>query len=307
MEDITLGFVPRERFSAAAKSLRSIFENTHLPFHLIFVDSNTPPRYRRELMSILEGRPNVDVIQTDRYLLTNQAKNLVIERNESDYLALVENDVVVHDRWLMYLLEALEEHPADVATPLILEDGEVHYDRRFASLRTVQTPDGEKIEFVKRPGDWEEQRNGERRTTTTTEVHAVLCRKEVFDTIGLLDEQLTTRREIDFFLDLYVNDIPIVFEPKSVIEFCSPPPVHRDEKAFYMMTWDDEATRRSNDRLEEKWDVVGFPRSENFARERRRWHTSHLRYRLLQFAKRVRAKSLYLRHKWKQRFKSGAE
>lgn len=304
MGEITIGFVPRERFSAAPRSLRSIFEHTHLPFHLIVVDSNTPPRYREEMMSILDGRSNVDVIRTDEYMLTNQAKNLVVETNENDYLALVENDVIVRDRWLTHLLEALEEHPADVATPLILEDGEVHYDRRIASLRRVPTPEGEKIEFVKRPGDWEEQRGGERRTTLTTEVHALLFRKEVFDAIGPFDEQLTTRREVDFFLELYERDIPIVFEPKSVIEFCSPPPVRRDEKEFYMMTWDAEAARRSNDRIEEKWELVELPRSENFARERRRWHTSHLRYRLLEFAKRVRAKSLYLRHKGMQRLES---
>lgn len=301
MEEITIGFVPRERFSAAARSLRSIFEHTHLPFHLIFVDCNTPPRYRKELMKLLEGHPSVEVVHTDQYLLANEAKNAVVERNESDYLALVENDVVVHDGWLTHLMEACEEHPADVALPLILEEGEVHFDRRVASVRTVRTPEGEKIELVKRPGNWEEERTAERRTTLTVEAHALLFKKEVFDKIGPFDERLTSRRFVDLTLRLYEHRVPIVFEPEAVVEFCSPPPVHWDERAYYMRTWDAGSARRSNEIVKDRWNIIDLPRSEGFARERRRWYTSRLRYHLLKLAKRVHGKSLHLKTVWKKR------
>lgn len=301
MEDITIGFVPRERFSAAARSLRSIFEHTHLPFHLIFVDCNTPPRYRKELMAMLEGHPSVDVVRTDRYLLANAAKNVVVERNESDYLALVENDVVVRDGWLTHLLNACEEHPADVALPLIIEEGEVHFDRRVASIRKVRTPEGEKIEFVNRPGDWEEDRTAERRTALTAEAHTLLFKKEVLDKIGPFDERLTTRRFVDLTLRMYEQNVPIVFEPKAVVEFCSPPPVHWDERDYYMQTWSAELAQRSNEVVKARWNIVDLPSSEGFARERRRWYTSHLRYHLLKFAKRVHGKSLHLKTVWKKR------
>lgn len=307
MGDVTIGFVPRERFSAAVRSLQSILENTRVPFHLIWVDCNTPLRYRQQIVSLLGGHANVEVIQTDTFKLANQAKNIVVQRNTSDYLALVENDVVVSDGWLTGLVEALENHPAGVATPLIIENGEVHYDRRIASLRAVQTPGGEKIEFIKRPGSWEEQRTAERQTTLTTEVHALLFKKEVLATIGPFDEQLTTRRAVDLTMRLYKNNIPIVFEPRSKVEFCSPPPVYRDEQAFFLMTWDEKSARWSNRRVEERWNIVDLPRSIRFARERRRWYTSHLRYRLLKLIKRVHAKSRGVKHDWKKRLQGAAD
>ena len=119
MSDITIGFVPRERFSLAAEALQRIFDHTEQPFDMIVVDCNIPPVYRQEMDQVLEGRDNVRIIQRDRYLLPNQSKNLVVAEAKGEWLCMIENDVLVQDGWLSTLIAACEEHPADVAVPLI--------------------------------------------------------------------------------------------------------------------------------------------------------------------------------------------
>ena len=78
MPSLTMGFVPRERFSLAAKSLESILEHTPKPFRLIVVDCNIPAVYRREMDAVLSRFDDVQVIRRDHYLRPNQSKNLVI-------------------------------------------------------------------------------------------------------------------------------------------------------------------------------------------------------------------------------------
>ena len=46
---VTLVVVPRERFSYAPASLESLYEHTQLPFKLVYVDGNSPPKLKRYL------------------------------------------------------------------------------------------------------------------------------------------------------------------------------------------------------------------------------------------------------------------
>src|SRR5919109_117125 len=135
MAKVTTGFVPRDRFSKAAESLQRIFDHTDIPFNLIVVDCNTPQLYRQQMEKVLKGRGNVKVIRTDRYLLTNEANNIVIQESKDDFLCIIENDIMVEKGWLSYLIAACEEHPADVAVPLIFERQsefeKVHFDDRL--------------------------------------------------------------------------------------------------------------------------------------------------------------------------------
>lgn len=297
MEKVTIGFVPRERFSAAARSLQSLIDNTHMPYHLIVVDANTPERYRRQMMRILEKHPSVDVIRTDRYLLQNEAKNLVVQRNRSEFLALVENDNLFGAGWLTHLVHACEEQPAAVASPLLIEHGRVHFDPRLGSIRTVQTSEGEKVEFVGRSLEsWAQDRFAERRLTQTVETHALLFRKIVFDKIGPFDEAVVTRREVDLIMALYRHGLPIVFEPKAVVEFLPPPPVHPDEREYFFMVWDLERARRSHQVIDQKWNLATLPTSMWFV-ERRHHMTSEMGFKAYEFGKRVRGKMAQVKRK----------
>ncbi len=86
MSTVTIGFSRREQFSLAAECLQRIFDYTYIPFNLIVVDGNTPKVYWQQMEQVLEGRSNVKILRADRYLMPNQAKNLVIQADFSRYV-----------------------------------------------------------------------------------------------------------------------------------------------------------------------------------------------------------------------------
>ena len=262
MPTVTIGFVPRERFSAAAESLQSIFDCTHIPFNLVIVDCAIPQQYRQQMEKVLQGRSNVKVIRTDRYLLPNQAKNLVIQESKDDFVCLTENDVLVGEDWLSCLIAACEEQRADVAVPLISEGGEhsgrVHFDQSLGQILPVQQADGVKLEIVPRSTPKKLDKSASRRFTELIEGHCVLFRRNVFSQIGTLDETLSVRACVDLSLALYSAKVPVVFEPKCRVTFLPPPPVQPDERDFFYFRWDIEQALNSNDRIQEKWNVVNL-------------------------------------------------
>ena len=72
---VTIIVVPRERFQFARESLDSLYENTFVPFQLIYLDNNSPNKLRQylEFQSLLQ---DFQVIRSDTYLSPNQARNL---------------------------------------------------------------------------------------------------------------------------------------------------------------------------------------------------------------------------------------
>lgn len=75
---VTIIVVPRERFQFARESLESLFENTFVPFKLIYVDNNSPRKLRQnlEFQSLLR---RFQVVRSETYLSPNQARNLGLQ------------------------------------------------------------------------------------------------------------------------------------------------------------------------------------------------------------------------------------
>jgi GT2 family glycosyltransferase len=281
MFKVVIGFTPRERFSLAAESLESIYENTDIPFHLIVVDCNIPKRYREQMDRVLKGKDNVTVIERDHYLLPNASRNLAIQATapDADYLCLIENDCLVKKGWLTALIRACEEHPADVAVPLIIEgplsSDRIHFDDRLGSLREVDTPEGKKLQILPRDVSRHHDRGTDRRTVQFMEQHCFLFRRSAFDRIDLFDEQLNQRDEIDISLRLIQDGMTVVFEPKSEIHYLVPYPPEDEETDYFFFKWDLERGEESFERLRAKWNLVEVPGDMNFIRERNRIGRMH--------------------------------
>ncbi|RPJ62139.1 MAG: glycosyltransferase [Acidobacteria bacterium] len=273
MSDLTIGFVPRDRFCKAAESLQFLYDHTRVPFNLVVVDCNIPERFRQEIERVFSGRPNVRVIRTDHYLLTHQAHNLVLGESRSEYLFLMENDNLIEEDCLARLIGACEEHPAEVAVPLIIEQQEdfrkIHFDDRLGHIDRIQTPEGVKREIVSRRVSKEHDLETERRTIGMLETHCVLYRREVFDRIGPFDESLSTRAEVDVSLALDEAEARIVFEPKAHVVYTPPPPIYPEERDYYLFKWDVERAVRNHDHLVKKWNLVQLPNSVDFVKMRR--------------------------------------
>jgi len=116
---VTIVVVPRERFSYTSRSLQSIYENTDIPFSLVYVDGGSPARIRRYLAQKARQH-NFKLIRTKRYLSPNLARNLGLQQVESKYVVFVDNDVLVSPGWLKVLVDCAEKTGAWVVSPLTL-------------------------------------------------------------------------------------------------------------------------------------------------------------------------------------------
>lgn len=261
MPRVTVGFVPRDRFSPAAECLRRLFECTQIPFQLILVDGNTPRVHWRQIERELGTRENVKIIHANHYLSSNQARNLVLRETRTEFLCIIENEVIVQDRWLSGLLAACDEHPADVALPLFLEPHgpyyRVHFNRRMGHIMQPVDENGCKVQILPGGSPCEADRTGNRRTLQLIETHCNLFRVNAIDRLGLFDESLGgAQAHVDMSLALYEHGVPIVLEPKVHVTLMPPPPIHPEERDFFLRYWNLEKAIADKQRIEDKWNLV---------------------------------------------------
>jgi GT2 family glycosyltransferase len=271
--EVTIAVVPRDRFSKSAITIRSLIAYTPKPFRLVIVDAGTPVRYRKAMERAAEGHDDVQFLRTHECLNSNAAKNFVLrEIADTEYLAFVENDNEVHEGWLEALINACEEEGAAVARPLIMERKILrtfpHFDQRFNKIEKTAEGNFGRHRILPRKRPLSSDVGSAREMTTVLETHVVLFKRWVFDRIGPFDEEINTRQEVDLALALFDADIPIVFEPKSVVKYYRPPPVNRDERDYFFDRWNPKNAVRSHEIIEERWGVVNLPPAIQFAKHR---------------------------------------
>jgi GT2 family glycosyltransferase len=273
MPDVTIGFVPRERFSFAPEALERILQCTNVPFNLVVVDCATPQIYWQPIEKILRGRENVKIIRKNRHLLPNQCRNLVLPEADGEFLCFIENDNLVQEDWISLFLESIEKHSADVVIPLLFEGRpgtrKVHFDEDLGEVRIVQTTDGEKWKVVPRPGRKENDVGGQARPQEFMETHCLFFRRRVFDRIGPFDEEINASDEVDLSLALYNAGVPAVFDPRCIVHYIPPTfPVSSDDREYFLLRWDIELANQSHKHIQRKWNLVRVPQLLGWFEER---------------------------------------
>ena len=275
MAAVTIAVMPRDRFSVSAECLQRIFDHTEIPFDLILVDCDMPDSYRQAISQVLTGRENARILRADRYLLPNECRNLAIAEARGDLVCLVENDILVSDRWLSGLMAVLEEEEAGLAVPFLIEgrpgsQSKPHFDDNLGHVEAVQTSDGPRYLIKPRRHRKEDDVDAtERRIVQFVETHCLLFRREVLAAGGLFDPRVNTSEEIDLSMALYHQDVRIAYDPRCHVHYVQPSfPVSTDDRAYFLMKWDVEHARESHRTIEEKWKLAEFPQPLGFVEER---------------------------------------
>ncbi len=275
MPTLSVVFSARERFSQAARSLETLFANCPLPFQLVVVDAGTPERYRLAMLKVLEGRPNVDILRRDEYLLPNRARNLATEKATGDLILFLENDCMIRPGCVEALLAAAADEPGGVFVPWLWEKNDRHYDS--GAIEVLPQPDGSlKIsrETVAVPLRRERQR------IHFMEHHCYLITRPALAVLGIADEELNTREAIDFSVAAWKAGIPVIIEPKAEVDFCAPPPIEKEEREYYNFRWDVPRADESHNRVASRWNIKGMPDTYGFIREQT-LRKSHLTWTLI--------------------------
>jgi GT2 family glycosyltransferase len=262
---ITIVAVPRERFNCAARSLQSIYDNSDVPFRLVYVDGRSPARVRRHLKGQAASK-GFELIRTEYYLSPNEARNLGLARVRSKYVVFIDNDVIVAPGWLGPLIQCADETGAAVVSPLNCESLPLHERIHFAGggchVR-VEEHGGRRgrhmVDTIHRQGERRSRVRDQlkREETEVAEFHCLMARTDIFERIGPFDEGLLSVREnLDFCLLVAQAGGRIYLEPASVITYLSTEPFAWSDMSYYAVRWSDAWTLASLHRLRDKWSLT---------------------------------------------------
>lgn len=262
---VTIVVVSREHFDCTCESLESIYNNTDLPFKLVYIDSGSPPKIRHYLAAQAQIR-GFHLIRTDCYLFPNQARNLGLSQINSKYVLFINNDVIVSPGWLRPLIQTAEDTGASVVGPLIcvgtehqtihLAGGEAHivleikgnwYKRRISEKRYF---DNEQVADV--------QARLQRQKCELIEFHCMLVRSDIFQQVGLLDEAILLHKweQIDFCLMVIYAGGTIYCEPTVAVTYIPKPPFILSDIAHSIPYWNEKWEFSSLNHFYQKWNLA---------------------------------------------------
>jgi len=266
--NVTIGFLPKQRFALSAKVLKQILQYTTVPFKLIIIDCNIPKRYINEMKKVVQDHPYVDFLTVETFLQPNESRNLIIKNTSTEYLCLLESDSYVSENWLHLLLNAINMYDADIAVPLLYEGPKwrnyVHFDQRLGKIHKIEHNGTTLREFrpIASLQDWNKLK--EPVFMDSLETHCVLYKTDVFEKIGLFDSLLSTREPVDHSLAIHESGATIIMEPKSKVYFQPLPRLNKDELPFYKFAWDRERAAASNEKVKARWNIQNMPDTAGF-------------------------------------------
>jgi GT2 family glycosyltransferase len=257
---VTIVVVPRERLSFIQRSLSTTFEQTSIPFNLIYVSGGLPVSVRQSLEEEARQK-NFKFIHSENYLSPNQARNLALPHITTPYVVFLDNDALVTRGWLEALLKCADETGASIVGPLYLI-GE--FDRAIVHMA------GGRLHLKEEAGNrilWDEQYLFDTSLSETTarlrrrscdymEFHCMLVRTNLFERIGRMDEQLRSlHEERDICLAALKEGGSVFIEPRSVVTYVPPPPFEWWDIPYFMLRWSDLWTVESVRRFNTKWNI----------------------------------------------------
>lgn len=277
---VTLIVTQRDRFSLTQASLASILADyAAYPFHLIYVDGNSPPAVAQYLQAQAARYPFLTLMRRERYLRSNQARNLALAfipaspageavTPAANYVVFLDNDVVVHPGWLGTLVASAEANQAAIAAPLILQ-GQPTAPNLEIHVAGIAT------KFHPRPRGkrWFEQKQlfcGAKlqavepaalqpAVVDAVEFHSLLIRLDYLDRVNLDDQFDSLASHTDLCFQVAALGGKILIEPRSQVTFLNPkhiPLFERSDLAFYRFKWNEAYTVKTFTHSLKKWKLA---------------------------------------------------
>lgn len=258
---VTIIVTERERTSLAERSLESVYADRSEPFHLIYV-MNGAPGSVGAFLDRRAGEAGFELITPPQRLWPNQARNLALPHVRTEYVAFIDNDVVVETGWLKTLVACADETGAALVGPLYLwSDGlsEPRIHMAGGTLTEVTTPQGtalhERHERLNAP--LAERAQLQRGACDFLEYHGVLARTNFIRGAGGVSEEIVCVHEhIDLALEAKRMGLPVIFEPAAAITHLAFAPYLASDLAFHRWRWNRDAAESSLSAFLRKWNIV---------------------------------------------------
>jgi GT2 family glycosyltransferase len=196
------------------------------------------------------------LLRTEHFLSPNQARNMVLPFVDTEFIAFVDYDTETAPGWLDVLEDCARRTGASIVGPAYLE-------RRGDSLR-VHMVGGETGVDANGPNRWFhegpglELANGNfaAQETGLAEFHCMLVRRDVFDELGPLDDELRSVREhSDLCLAVRKRGGTIFVEPSLTVTYAPCRRFRLRDREFWIVRWSDAWARATLERFETKWQL----------------------------------------------------
>jgi GT2 family glycosyltransferase len=201
-----------------------------------------------------------------------QSRNIAIDRADTKYLILVDNDVYVKPGCIEALHRCAEQEQAGAVTPLILRGGldseSIHVGGGDFEVRR----NGQGKTYFHHRQKWEHSLVSEveaqlmREPTKLLEDHCILARTDLLRSLGRLDERLCLMvSSAEFSFLLQKSGAKLMFEPAARAIYLWGPdvPFKLSDLPFWYLAWSEAWSRSQMNALSRRHDVeVDYGSSE---------------------------------------------
>jgi len=257
--------IARERHALTESALEYINRNTAQPYRLIYTDGQTPDW----LWQRLEQRASewgLELMRQHEPLWPQTLRNRVLDSITTDYVVLIDNDVLVSPGWLEKLIACADETNAGIVGPLYLwGDGVkpplIHMAGGYLEKTTTAAGD-----ILKQYHPYENAEYGKvvaelsRKECDNVEFHCMLIRTSVLKQMGGFDESiLNVHEHVDTCLAAKKLGWTTYIEPAAQVNFLHFAPYRLGDIAMLRWRWADASTETSIKAFCNKWHVLNHP------------------------------------------------
>ncbi|MCP9801774.1 DUF6817 domain-containing protein [Synechococcus sp. RedBA-s] len=260
-KDITIVVTPRERFSCALRSMKSLLASISSQAPVVYIDAGTPGQARENLHAIAKTH-NVTFIEAEGLSSPNHLRNLAAESIKTTAICFVDNDLLYQQGWLDYLARAADEEHADIAHPICLigefeEDRIHHAGGRFKIDHTVSPPRYRDEHLLANQSYSRHKPFLSRADSDYAEFHCLLIQSKTLCKLGFLDEDLLSLDEhIDLCMKVKQAGGKIVVEPSAVVTYTAPSqssPFWIADAPIFKERWSEHNNLHSVQRFSKTW------------------------------------------------------
>ncbi len=283
---VTLVMTVRERHRLTMRAIENVLAHTPIPHRFIFSHGELPGWLDRQVGELAEaGRLERRFFPGLTW--PNHLRRAVLPEIETDYVAFIDNDILVSPGWIERLIECADETGAGVVGPTYLwGDGEAPPRVHMAGgiLRETAVSGGKVMEEIHRhmdadPGAVREALK--RSPCDFVEYHCLMMRTAIAREPGVIDPDIVAVLEhIDASLEAKKRGGPTYLEPTAEVTYMAFAPHVLDDLGLMRHRWGEPAVESSIAAFSRKWNVVPDGRSYGGVRKyvhEMRWRHDPLR------------------------------
>lgn len=190
--------------------VKSLYEKDHTEKKILIIDNASNDG---SIDEVKKEYPDVECIMLDKNYGFCRAVNIGIEKSDTPYVILLNNDTVIKENYVGYLLEAIKNAPDTFSIePKMIQ---YHDQSKIDSAGTYYNAMGWAFAYGK---DREIEKYNHARKIFAACAGAAIYRREIFDEIGMFDEKhFAYLEDIDVGYRARIAGYNNRYEPKAEV------------------------------------------------------------------------------------------